>query len=890
MGAEGDLIDADPTKAGPSEQAPANSPAMIMAQSALDAVGRDPRAALALADAAAAAGAAQPDPVAVATAHRAAGWALRQLNAPRDAERRLRMAVTGAVSAGVPQTAAEARTTLALVLMDQGRLPAADRQLDLAAAVLDGLPGSLVTVQRANIRYRSGNLEAARALYDQALPELQRHGDRISQARVWNNRALVKADQRDFVEAAGDMRRARALYEALGMDMLAADMDGNLALVHVRTGDLPAALAAYHRAETGLGKFGRPSGHLAAGRGAVLRLAGLTTESRTALDEGVVELTRTGQATLLAEVLLSRAETALTAGDPAAAAADAELAINAFNRQGRRAWVRQAELVGLRAADAAGAPPGPLIRSALRGAAALAAQGWPAAESDARLIAARAALRAGRMALAHRELLRASTPRRLDPIEQRIRLALARALLQDLQGRRRSGYASLRHGLRLMERHHAVLGAADLRAGAAALGAELAGTGLRWAIESGDARTVLTWSEQWRARSLQVPTVRPPRDPNLAAALDEVRRWPAGVAGTPHRAARWKAEQRAVTLDRQTGSAGAAPPPVAGYRQLADRLGAMTLVEFVELDGALSAVTLTGSRCRLHTLGPIEPVAAAIGVALFGVPRLAGRFGGAGALARIRQTVENAAATIDQALFGPLAKELTGDELLIVPTGALHSVPWGVLPTLLGRTFRLSPSAGMWSTAASLTAVDDRARLLLAQGPGLGESGEVARLSRYRPNAITLTGADATAASVLAAMDGVDVAHLAAHGRPRAENPMFSALLLADGPLTLFDLDGLRSAPGIVILPVCQSGVGAVRPGDEVIGMVSLLLSRGTTAVIAATTVVEDRVTADLMVTLHEKLAGGQSPAAALARATAVLDLADPSQFAAAAAFVCFGG
>lgn len=53
------------------------------------------------------------------------------------------------------------------------------------------------------------------------------------------------------------------------------------------------------------------------------------------------------------------------------------------------------------------------------------------------------------------------------------------------------------------------------------------------------------------------------------------------------------------------------------------------------------------------------------------------------------------------------------------------------------------------------------------------------------------------------------------HALFRADNPLFSALQLADGPLTVYDLERLRAAPRDMILSACDDGVSAVRPGDE---------------------------------------------------------------------------
>src|ERR671937_2075767 len=60
---------------------------------------------------------------------------------------------------------------------------------------------------------------------------------------------------------------------------------------------------------------------------------------------------------------------------------------------------------------------------------------------------------------------------------------------------------------------------------------------------------------------------------------------------------------------------------------------------------------------------------------------------------------------------------------------------------------------------------------------------------------VVLAGRSATTARVLAAIDGAGLAHIAAHGEFRADSPMFSSLRLADGPMTVHDVERLRRAP-----------------------------------------------------------------------------------------------
>ena len=64
----------------------------------------------------------------------------------------------------------------------------------------------------------------------------------------------------------------------------------------------------------------------------------------------------------------------------------------------------------------------------------------------------------------------------------------------------------------------------------------------------------------------------------------------------------------------------------------------------------------------------------------------------------------------------------------------------------------------------------------------------------------------ATAARVLNAIDGARLVHIAAHGTFRADSPLFSALQLDDGPLTVYDLERLRRGPHHLVLSSCDSG------------------------------------------------------------------------------------
>jgi CHAT domain-containing protein len=200
----------------------------------------------------------------------------------------------------------------------------------------------------------------------------------------------------------------------------------------------------------------------------------------------------------------------------------------------------------------------------------------------------------------------------------------------------------------------------------------------------------------------------------------------------------------------------------------------------------------------------------------------------------------------------------------------------------------VAPSATVWHTTATRpVAANDT--VVVASGPGLtgaaDEAAAVAAIHGVSP----LTGAVATVEAVLYAMGSAGLLHLAAHGRLSADNPLFSALLLADGPLVVYDLEGISSVPPTVVLAACDSGRTLVYAGDELLGLTSTLIGGGATQLIASVLPIPDAETAPLMVALHRRLAAGDAPAMALAAAQAEVDPGDAPALAAAAGFVCMG-
>jgi CHAT domain-containing protein len=224
----------------------------------------------------------------------------------------------------------------------------------------------------------------------------------------------------------------------------------------------------------------------------------------------------------------------------------------------------------------------------------------------------------------------------------------------------------------------------------------------------------------------------------------------------------------------------------------------------------------------------------------------------------------------------------------VVPTGKLHAVPWGLLPSLRERATAVTPSASAWLRARRAPRPDED-RVVLVGGPRLvtGDA-EVRHLVRRYPDAMVLADGDATADRVMAAMDGAWLVHMAAHGTFRGDSPLFSAIELDDGPLTVYDLERLKQAPYRVVLSSCSSAIGVAVGADELLGLVSALISLGSAGVVASVVPVNDPATVPLMTALHDHLRAGSDLAGALTLARhAVSD--DPVAQATAFSFIALG-
>jgi CHAT domain-containing protein len=233
----------------------------------------------------------------------------------------------------------------------------------------------------------------------------------------------------------------------------------------------------------------------------------------------------------------------------------------------------------------------------------------------------------------------------------------------------------------------------------------------------------------------------------------------------------------------------------------------------------------------------------------------------------VRGSLDAGLSRLDALLLSPL--HLADTPVALSCSGPLAVLPWSLLPSRLGRSTVIAPSAAAWAHGQSRTR-PSRERVAALAGPGLHESEKEARaVAGIWPGAELLLGDEASTAAARAALARTDVLHVAAHGTHRQDSPLFSALRLADGSLYAYELDSGQGAPGCVTLSACEAGLATLRPGDEGLGLTHVLLHLGVACVVAGVARVRDDVAAMTMQRVHEQMAHGADSASALAAAVA---------------------
>ena len=223
---------------------------------------------------------------------------------------------------------------------------------------------------------------------------------------------------------------------------------------------------------------------------------------------------------------------------------------------------------------------------------------------------------------------------------------------------------------------------------------------------------------------------------------------------------------------------------------------------------------------------------------------------------------------LSSALIEPVKKWLkTGDALAIAPHGVLHYLSFAPLPvddeTLLEKkAIFYVPSVSVFEHTAKrrMPAGPGKLKALAVGDPDLGGLSMSLPLSELEakslkwvfPESEILTGAAATKKKVVEDAGKFQIVHIASHGQFDPADPLMSGLSLApsegsDGVLRAKEVFAMTLSADLVTLSACQTGLGKVTRGDEIIGLNRAFLHSGAHSLLSTLWRVDDMASAVLV-------------------------------------------
>ena len=246
------------------------------------------------------------------------------------------------------------------------------------------------------------------------------------------------------------------------------------------------------------------------------------------------------------------------------------------------------------------------------------------------------------------------------------------------------------------------------------------------------------------------------------------------------------------------------------------------------------------------------------------------------ALIKLNPNAAQVGEKIGALLLAPLEIP-AGKRIIIVPHGPLHYLPFQALRLdgqyLIERNpMSIAPSISIAAKLAERTPTVS-AQLVAFGNPTIdpnvadplpGAEREVHALSKQFPGATLFFKEQANKTNFQSSAPQARLLHVAAHAVADTLDPLHSKVLLADengqpNYLEAKDVMGMDlKGTALIALSACESGLGRVEDGDEVLGFTRSFLSAGTSTLLASLWPVSDAATETLMTTLYDDLAKGE--------------------------------
>lgn len=224
-------------------------------------------------------------------------------------------------------------------------------------------------------------------------------------------------------------------------------------------------------------------------------------------------------------------------------------------------------------------------------------------------------------------------------------------------------------------------------------------------------------------------------------------------------------------------------------------------------------------------------------------------------------------------VWQPVAEQVAARKIILVPHGILHYLPFAALIARDGsyladhNAVRFLPSASVLRFLRP-SLPKGQAPLLAFGDPDLGDPGydlryaeeEAKAVAAIYPGSQVLLHKEASKSNFVKAEGAFSRIHFATHGKFNADQPLSSGLLLAGGVdvrsmLTVDELYTMNLNADLVTLSACETGLGKVANGDDVVGLTRGFLYAGARSIVASLWSVDDKATATLMESFYRNLA-----------------------------------
>jgi len=224
-------------------------------------------------------------------------------------------------------------------------------------------------------------------------------------------------------------------------------------------------------------------------------------------------------------------------------------------------------------------------------------------------------------------------------------------------------------------------------------------------------------------------------------------------------------------------------------------------------------------------------------------------------------------------LFAPVEDLIETKNLVIIPNNFLHYLPFQALKDEHGKyllekyCISYMPSASMMKYLKNKN--KKKGDKLLAFGnPRTGykdyksiplAAEEVKNIQQLYEKSTVFIGAEATEDNFQRWAPEYNILHLACHSELNAEKPLFSSLLLAprdenDGRLEVHEIFTMDLKADLVVLSACQTALGNLTKGDELVGLSRAFIYAGTPTVLSSLWVIQDESTSYLMTEFYKNL------------------------------------